>query len=244
MRIKRIKKQIIKNEKLAELLGVIAGDGHLQVYKSKKRSSYAIVITGNKTEDIDYFEFLRNLIKDIFDEDSKIYNKKDGIYLKLWSKEIVELINVLGIPIGNKSHILKTPGWIKPDTNFIKSFIRGLADTDFCITFKKGDRRRNSYPVITGYFSSYKLASEVSQFLKGIGVSGNLYKETNDYFGTNSVQYRLDINGVENLYRWMNTIGFNNPKHMTKFLVWEKYGYLLPNTTIQQRKNLLKVRNS
>jgi hypothetical protein len=243
MRIKPLKKQVEINERLAELIGIIFGDGNLTIYKSEKRSSYAVAIAGNKTEDLDYFIFIKNLIKNIFDEDSKIFLKKDCICLQFHSKQIVGIINALGVPIGNKSHILMVPDWIKVSLDFVKAFIRGLADTDFCVTFKKGGRRRNSYPVITGYFSNFKFASEINFYLKNMGIKGNLYREINNYFDTNSVQYRLDINGKNNLSNWQSHIGFSNPKHQTKILVWQKYGYLSPNTTIEQRKNLLKAIN-
>jgi len=43
-----------------------------------------------------------------------------------------------------------------------------------------------------------------------------------------------------NVKKWFNIIGSNNPKHITKFLVWKKYGFCPPRTTIKERQKFLK----
>ena len=56
------------------------------------------------------------------------------------------------------------------------------------------------------------------------------------------------ISGKENLKKWMKFIGFSNEKHLTKYLIWKKFGFCPPNTTLKQRllilndkMNILKI---
>ena len=71
------------NPELAELCGIITGDGHLNRYISNKRTSYCIEIAGNKTEEIDYFDYISNLFYDLFNKRPKIKYEKE--YLRLYS---------------------------------------------------------------------------------------------------------------------------------------------------------------
>jgi len=44
--------------KIAEICGVITGDGHLSRYISPKRTDYRVEVFGDKTEEVDYFQYL------------------------------------------------------------------------------------------------------------------------------------------------------------------------------------------
>jgi len=47
------------------------------------------------------------------------------------------------------------------------------------------------------------------------------------------------LNGDRNYERWMNTIGFNNPKHLTKVVLYEKFGVVPPMTGLRERVKLI-----
>ena len=53
------------------------------------------------------------------------------------------------------------------------------------------------------------------------------------------IHYRLQINGRKNLSKWMNLIGFSNPKHLTKIKVWKNLGYCPPRTTYSERLKII-----
>ena len=52
--------------------------------------------------------------------------------------------------------------------------------------------------------------------------------------------WRVQINGKAKLERWSEEIGFNNPKHLTKRLFWQEFGYYLPGLTLQERYKCLR----
>ena len=84
------------------------------------------------------------------------------------SKEVVETLNRLGLPLANKNNI-RIPDVIKENKNLaiIGSFLRGLGDTDFSVYVKKGPyRKRYSYPIITTTFSNEPLCNEIVNLLE------------------------------------------------------------------------------
>jgi hypothetical protein len=50
----------------------------------------------------------------------------------------------------------------------------------------------------------------------------------------------LEINEIKSIHRWFKELSPSNPKHTTKYLIWKKFGFCPPCTTIQQRKDILK----
>ncbi len=52
-------------------------------------------------------------------------------------------------------------------------------------------------------------------------------------------KYVIYISGTEMLERWMDLIGTKNPVKLTRYLVWKKFGFCPPHTTLQQRKDIL-----
>src|SRR3989344_5945477 len=94
------------------------------------------------------------------------------------------------------------------------NFIRGLMDTDGCITFKK----KNKYPTLVLASASYIFVKEISLILKGWDFyfyEVYNYKVYDARFKNGfSIINRIEINGKNNLKKWMKIIGFSNPKHI------------------------------
>jgi len=225
---------------IAQICGIIAGDGHLCKYITSKRNDYRIDISGNKTEEIDYFNYVSCLFNNSFGRPLKLKFKKNYLSLYIHSKEFVLFFENIGIPTGKKSDIVFIPEGIKNDLVLACSFLRGLADTDFSISFKKGDRKQHSYPVIVGTSVSKRLIQDVSEVLTQLEIKHNIYTiKTDNNFGKFE-NYRIEINGRNNYDKWMNFIGFSNTKHLTKIAIWKKQGYCPPNTTYLERIKKLK----
>jgi len=95
----------------------------------------------------------------------------------------------------------------------MKYFIRGLFDTDGSLTLWKTNNRL--YPRI--YFSSISkiLVRQVRTFLKKEGFKVT-YWQTQYQNNNWNISYRLSINGIKMLIKWIKEIGFSNPKHMKK----------------------------
>ena len=58
--------------------------------------------------------------------------------------------------------------------------------------------------------------------------------------GGESYKYRVIINGVDRLERWIKIIGTENPAKLSRYLIWEKFGHCPTNTTLKQREDILK----
>ena len=54
-----------------------------------------------------------------------------------------------------------------------------------------------------------------------------------------NITYRLELERKLEIQRWRKEIGFSNPKHSSKFKLWELLGYYIPRTNLRQRMQIL-----
>ena len=216
-KIKGLLLPTIISKELAYIVGVLAGDGNIFVRKYK--NDYRIKCVGNPKDEKEFyndilkplFKKVFNIVIDVKDQDS---GTTYGFYI--YSRSLVRyLTEVFELPIGKKYNKLKIPRLLK-GTSLIAPFLEGLADTDFCITYKK----KGTYPCIIGSSNSKEFMKEIASELKKIGL--RIY-ETYDYklieprFKKGySLINRIEINGKKNLTLWMDKIGFSSPKHLKK----------------------------
>ena len=121
-----------------------------------------------------------------------------------------------------------------------KAFLRGLADTDFSLVFKNRHKNVNYYPVIDFQTSNKVLCDSLVSLLEFMGFdiySNQRMKKRKD---TAYQSYYFQINGIKAFKKWMGEIGFTNDNQLTKVRVWKKFGFLPPNTTINDRMAILK----
>ena len=149
------------------------------------------------------------------------------------SKKIVQRKINLGIPFGNKLNLKEVPMWIQ--NNLIKHFIRGLADTDFSVSFKRNRKGINCEPRIEYFTNNEVLGNFVFTKLKKFGFKPSFEKT----FRRGFKEIRIRMYGKKMLNRWMEIIGFSNSKHLTKILVFQKLGYCPKMLTTQERASLL-----
>ncbi len=195
------------NEKYAELLGLMAGDGCL----SRTNRSRLIYIAGHKTDDLEYHTLTTKvLFKELFNKEIviKFRKKEHALFIKFSDKLIFEELSRF-LPIGKKYATLKVPDEVLSSKEFFFAFVRGLADTDGCIVFSKQHRNYRYYPRV-------EITSKSKPFL--VTILSELRKY--DFYGSVSHKgkqnYRLEIPGNKNLKNWLNNIGFSNPTKMNK----------------------------
>ena len=113
----------ILNNDIAELVGIILGDGNL----NRKN----IRIVGNRNEYI-YYLYLKSLFQKVFDVDSVVgHDTKNSIKLTVYSVKISQYLISLGLKKGDKiKNKVVIPKWIFENKNYTKSCLRGLFDTD------------------------------------------------------------------------------------------------------------------
>lgn len=237
-----LKLPTIMNEQLAEDIGIMVGDGHIGRHIRKKTGvmDNQIMCFGNAvTDNAFYGEYVRALKKSIFNLDFMFYTQKDNTcILKLNSKGLLEFYTkTIGLPLGKKTNI-RIPSIIMGSPDEIKcSFIRGLADSDFSMTFRKKHKNVLYYPLIKIGTASKWLIADTKEILDELGfkvtVSYDL-KRIHPLTKRSHIGHELALNGKNNLEKWMTLIGTNNPKNILKYDLWKKQGFCLPDSEIRK----------
>ncbi len=243
--LRKIRIPEVLTPQLAHLIGVHLGDGSM--VHNKENYDYWVSYSGNLTEEYDwYMTYLIPLIKKLFNIDCKIQEdrrvKRSMIRIYFRSKSILTFLNkAIGLPLGNKYGHTIPQSIIKSDKKIKINFLKGMADTEFSLSFKsKGKKGIHKYPTITYGTSSIPLAKDINSMLNYLGF------DTHARF--NFIAYRYEvphianyitINGYKRLELWMKKIGFTSPKHLTKYQIWKKFGFCPPHTNIIQRKAIL-----
>jgi hypothetical protein len=198
------------NEDYAELIGIILGDGHLD----NCQNHYRIGITGDKVTDQEYFEYIKQLIKRVWNKDVTVAQRPGCIRIIVNSKPVfTELTKKYDMPVGEgKSYRVHIHELITRDWKLARRAIRGLVDTDGTI-FTADKRGAPNYPSIEITTASLRLAHQLKQLLSAQGFRvANIWedKPRNNAGPT----YRVPLNGYENVRLWLQEIGFSNPvKH-------------------------------
>lgn len=230
--------------KLAELIGVIIGDGNIYM----KKSRYELHIYGDIKEDEDYHKrVILKLFKELFNlntESKEKYFKTNSCRrIDIKSKAIISFFNkIIGLKPGKKHNIQIPKIIFDSNKEVIYSFIRGLADTDFYLKFKTRYGKKNYYPILIGNFGDKSFSYRLKELFERIDFHSHIEHRTKydkmrkkEYFS-----YAINIVGKKNLERWMQTIGFSNKKHLVRYNVWKAKGYLPPYTTISKGEKILK----
>lgn len=231
-------------KELAEICGIFAADGCMQ-------KNY-ICMWGDITEDREYYDFhLNPLFRKLSNKNLNLHEKKSnsvyGFYL--CNPKTIKLFNkTFNFPIGKKTYTVKVPDIILKSKNckIYASFIRGYADNDGCINFfrrgkgyKKFKRKFNTYPRVSIISASKTIIYQIGYMLEKIGIKHTIHKKKKGK--KNKVNpYIVVIRGKERLKKWMNLIGFKNPRHITKYQIWKKFGFCPPYTKILDRQKILK----
>ncbi len=220
------------NEKLAEFLGVLLGDGNLN------KSSNCITIVGS-LEELDYYNHIViPLVESLFEVKPKLRfrNDRNAIYIDFNSKQVMNYLSKeIGLVRGNKRYA-NIPEIIKNNVQLVPHFLRGLFDTDGCLKFSKQARQNNYYPRIQFCFSDAPFAHEVKDLLEKIGFNLGMWKDTR----FNGLMF-YQISGNYNLEKWIKIIGSSNPVQKTKYQMWKKYGLYIPKSSLKSRIDSLNL---
>ncbi|MBP9802772.1 MAG: hypothetical protein KBD14_00470 [Candidatus Pacebacteria bacterium] len=196
---KNIKIKIGYSKELAELFGILIGDGSVTKYytriylsaKADKGYSKNILKLVNKV-----FPLTRVAIK---------YRKDRGTEeLQISSKDISDYFFKLGF----KPKARKIPNWIKNNEEFSKSSLRGLFDTEGSISIKKfkGKNKISTYKQLTFTNKNKEIIKFVKITLRKLKLSNS---ETNGY--------NVYISNKQNIAKYFQEIGTKNPKLEKKY---------------------------
>jgi len=226
-------------EDLAEFIGIMIGDGHLGYYirdysTLRLTANYQICIAGNKKEK-KYLEYVMNLFSSLFriklcyTEDPR----SNSVVLRKDSKGILQFLNKLcEVPLNKKTNIVKIPRIIKDSDERIKcTFLRGLADADFTLTFKNRTNKGHNYPHIKAGFKSNALVKDIEKIYSQLGFKYCVVYDEKGYDNRNGryqIIHSIYLNGRDNFKKWIEKIGFSNPKFQRKVDKWLEEGICPP----------------
>jgi intein/homing endonuclease len=197
-----------QSEDLAELLGILFGDGHLSHYQAS--------ITTNSDTDKEHILFVKKLIEKLFRVKVNIRKKLDQKALEavISSRDIVAYFEKLGMPAGNKlKNGLQIPSWILKSPTYRKGFIRGLYDADGCLYLDSHKIKNKQYSYVGWTITSYAgtLRNDIVEILRGFGLHPTLTDSQKSVY----LRKQADIR------RYFKIIGSHNFKHLNRY---KKFG--------------------
>lgn len=216
-----LKEGILKREKsiafnldyssdLAELIGILIGDG--EIHKDGE-----IRISFDPKKEKNYhkrrlFPLLNNVLgigKNFYYESEKRISFGNKGFMKY-------LQNYCNLFPGSKAeNEWRIPYWCYNNDKYIASCIRGLFDTDGCCQVN-GKRIRISF----GRFSRSN-ADLVKSIMKGL----RILKIENKLVTARDGRYSIRIHSNPNVLIFFNSVGSSNPKHISRFLLWRLMRY-------------------
>jgi hypothetical protein len=193
--------------RLAELVGICLGDGHL--------SRYYLAIFGDKTSDTFYLKHhVKPLMRSVLKLTPYLVTKRpDENFLLLNSAAATRTLNRLGLPFGDKiANHARFPKWVLKRKSWLLACLRGLFDTDGCVYgFKRLRPATGSKAIVSYQFGKGSaIPRDVYKALCSLGYAPRMRRDRNEC--------RLAVN--HDIERFMNENRPANRKHRANFVRW------------------------
>lgn len=203
-----------KSEDLAEIIGIILGDGHVSEFKREKKiRCYFIRIVGNSKTDKEYISlYIPKIFEKVFNEKGSLFFPKTSNvgYFTLYGKAYIDFLNSLGIKSGNKkTNNQGIPKWIKKNAKYMSKCIKGLIDTDGSIHYisKNNLNLRVNY---TSYIP--QLLKDVREGLIKLGFApSKMIKEK-----------QIFLSSKRDVQKYVKEIGFGNQKNLNRLKILQE----------------------
>ena len=189
--------------RLAELVGIILGDGNL--------NQYYVSITLHLWHERDYASFVARLFRELFEVEVRPRAEvvKTTCTVQVSSVNLVEYLIRLGLRPGNKTEQqVGVPAWVLDDDGLMRACVRGLMDTDggpYPHVYEIGGR---TYRYVKLNFSNYSrpLLDDVTAMLARL-----------DFTPTGDGQTKMVLNRQEEVLRYYVEVGTHNVYHLDRF---------------------------
>jgi LAGLIDADG-like domain len=186
------------SEALAEVVGIILGDGTIARYQVK--------VTLDRHRDKEYAEFVAGLMGSILGErpSSTIQERDNTITLTISGIGLVEVLEKIGMKKGDKmANQVSFPGWIRENFSYRAACVRGLFDTDGGLYFHQKAKKK---------YLGWCFASFSKPLLDDFAATLREYN-----FNVRKVgEHKLYMYSMANILRYMEVIGSHNPKNARK----------------------------
>ncbi|MBI4452067.1 hypothetical protein HY637_01440, partial [Candidatus Woesearchaeota archaeon] len=210
------------NEKLAEDIGIMIGDGCIGSYKNNNLTNNFISVDGNSLTDQDYLlRYVSNLKSNLYNLNFNSLFKKNRneMRIQLNSQGLVQFYTkVIGLPLGKKINI-GIPQCIWKNDNFIKACLRGIMDTDSSFQIKM-----RKYPVIKLATASQNLVDDCKKAFEIIGIETSTKTNCTSIHSVTKRPYitnYLYLSGREKFKKYMENIGFSNQNNLQRYYLWK-----------------------
>ncbi len=231
---------------LAEVCGIHAGDGYM---RKCKWGSTEIDISGGIDEKDCYDNHVVPLFERVFNIKIKprFFPPRNTYGFVIYNVKIAKFMHSLGFPYGKKTLTVAVPEQILHSRNLdiIYRFIRGVFDTDGCLSFRKRGGsgyskvylKRHTYPIITLGIYSKNLWKGIGKLLMKTGFPFTVsYQRAKN---NSHKKYRIFLRGDANTINWINNISFKNLIKYNRFLIWKKFGFMPPGLTYKEQNEIL-----
>lgn len=125
-------KRLKQNQKTAELIGIILGDGNMYSCENGSANVHQLRIATGRKDEGEYAErFIAPLLYEISGIEPRFLVKKNVIYSCINSREFVRELAQNGLKCGDKiRNGARIPEWIFSKEEYLRACVRGLIDTD------------------------------------------------------------------------------------------------------------------
>ncbi len=192
---------------LAEFFGIIYGDGHI---RRGGRSGYRTIISCNMRNEASYAKYITWLVQKIFGivPHTRLIPHRSCITIVFGTKIISQKLFSLGIPRNHK-HAMPIAPWILRCDVYCTAFLRGLFDTDGCITVQRQDKYE--YYLLKISMKNHTFACDIKCLLQRLGFHPYICTKSGIFPG-----YDVVLRKKKDIRRWIERIGTRNPKNMIK----------------------------
>ncbi|MBU0629283.1 MAG: hypothetical protein KKC75_08920 [Nanoarchaeota archaeon] len=201
----------IKNKrKLAEFIGILLGDGSLCLKDGIVNTNNRLKITLNKTDDAPYILYIKNLIKDLLGIEPIVKPRqyeKNTVDVFIFNKNIILfLIDEIGLKLSPKWGRAIIPKEFL-SRNLGLYVLRGYFDTDGALVTTNNNG--TIYPRLEMKICPSPMQNQFITLLNQYCFNFGVYK-----IGKGKV--RIQLNGKNELKKWIKLVGFSNKKHISK----------------------------
>lgn len=200
------------SEELAELVGIHFGDGNISIRSSH---DYRITIFCNSKEK-DYISFIFNLFHSVFGISLTIkeYPNKNCTYLDFYSKELCAYYEKKLFIYAGKKNNLTIPQQIAQNKKYLAAFIRGVFDTDGCVTYQRSGKY--VYPLAKISTKHKEFANELKNGLEKSGIKSYICRGISYIKDKGHIGYHIVARNNE-AKKFMEIIDSHNQKNIEKW---------------------------
>lgn len=211
-----------RSERLAELVGVLLGDGHI--------ARWQVMVYLNRTER-PMAEYVRALIEELFGLVPALHARRNYLVVTASSRSLVEWLTQAGVCAGDKiSGRAKVPAWIFRTPAFMRGCVRGLIDADGSLFSHRHRVNGRSYQHLGIEFTSYapSLLRSMAELLRALDFEAKTYPRTGHLF----------------IYRWSQVQRYMrqiSTRHPHRRLLFQQYCQARRGRVVAERTRLESV---